>query len=133
MRLATLALALAACAAPPPPAAEGDYTRVMWKAGTTLDTRAADAGACEFRAIGATAAMPQARIRDLAAATAPELHHDRYRACMIGRGYTLSEFAICTPEQRARGRLLQMADVARLPPPSTVVCFDAAMQAFIPG
>lgn len=129
-RLPLLALALAACAAPPPEPA-GDYTRALWKAGTTLQTRAADTEACELAAIGAIPATPQPEIRARAAATSPEAHHDRTLACMQARGYAWAEFPVCSPAERAAGRLTPIASPAPLPPRDRVACLVPEPQGFI--
>ncbi|NNU81956.1 hypothetical protein HMH01_16080 [Halovulum dunhuangense] len=131
MRAGLIGLAALAACGPPAPGPLRDFTPVVWKQATPAATRADDLGACELQVAGVSGSMSQAQIRAASVATDARVRLERLTACLRGRGYTVTEGAICTPEERAAGRLVILSATDALPPLSRVVCHAPEVGGFV--
>jgi hypothetical protein len=118
-------LGLAACAVPATtvvPTGPVNMQQVTWKEATPVFARLADARDCGAQALGVSIGATPDEI--YAAQTAiPQAEVDQRRdACMVARGYTITQKPVCQPGQ-ADGRQIYIGSVTdALPPLATVEC-----------
>ena len=105
--------------------------QVTWRENTPLGARFSDGLSCELVGLNLPPFASAAEI-DAARQFVPPAERDARRdACMVQRGYSITQENVCTPAE-LQGQAIQISrDIDFLPPLSAIKCFVPSQGGFV--